>query len=79
LNIVASKTRDGRGDDPLRSIASSLERGAGGVTAIVVAAARRAVATAIFKHVDIDAPPKISLGPLCMLAPACEKDLLADV
>jgi hypothetical protein len=33
---------------------SSLERDVGGLTAIMVAPAKRAVATAIFKHVDIE-------------------------
>jgi hypothetical protein len=39
---------------------SSLERDTGGVTAIVVAAAKRASATAIFNQVDIEvAAPQI--------------------
>jgi hypothetical protein len=33
---------------------SFLERDAGGLTAIMVAPVKRAVATAIFKHVDIE-------------------------
>jgi hypothetical protein len=51
--------RDGRGEEAVASV-SSLEPDTGGVTAIMVAAAKRAIATTIFKHVDIEvAAPQI--------------------
>jgi hypothetical protein len=40
---------------------SSLERDAGGVTAIVAAPANSAAATAIFKHVDIEVTASLDL------------------
>jgi hypothetical protein len=61
LNIAASEGRGGRGEELIRSMPSSLERDAGGVTAIVAAPANSAAATAIFKHVDIEVTASLDL------------------
>jgi hypothetical protein len=61
LNIAASEGRGGRGEELIRSMLSSLERDAGGVTAIVAAPANSAAATAIFKHVDIEVTASLDL------------------
>jgi hypothetical protein len=67
-NIIASAGRAGRCAEVACSM-SSWERDAGGLTAIMVAPAKRTVATAIFKHVDIKKSlPPYSLRPQCRLA-----------
>ena len=77
LNIAAS---EGRGEELICSLPSSLERDVGGVTAIVAAPAKSAAATAIFKHVDIESTASLDLRCLlCMLERTWEEDLLADV